>query len=176
MKSGRFLILVFGLSFVVSCSTSKNVSYKSSDYHKKEKTAKTTSRSKSHSAKKEVSSVLKTAHSFLGTPYKYGGTTSSGLDCSGLVINSYDAAGIQMPRISRDQAKEGKQIRLRDIREGDLVFFITSGSSINHVGIVEKVERGEVFFIHSSTSKGVIVSSLEETYWNRRFVEARRVL
>ena len=119
---------------------------------------------------------MKEAYRYLGTPYKYGGTTKSGLDCSGLVINAFDAAGIKMPRISRDQAKQGKEIRLGEVKEGDLVFFKTSGSSISHVGIVEKVKNGEVFFIHSSTSKGVIVSSLEETYWNKRFVKATRVL
>lgn len=81
-----------------------------------------------------------------------------------------------MPRISRDQAKEGKEVRLREVREGDLVFFKTSGSGISHVGIVENVENGVVFFIHSSSSKGVIISSLEETYWNKRFVKAVRVL
>ena len=81
-----------------------------------------------------------------------------------------------MPRISRDQAKEGKEIRLRDVQEGDLVFFKTSGSSISHVGIVENVKNGEIFFIHASTSKGVIISSLEEIYWNKRFVKATRVL
>jgi len=159
------LLSIFFLTF--SCKSTRNISYKSSEAHKK-----------THSEKldKEADSVLKKAKTFLGTPYRYGGTTRSGLDCSGLVINSFDAVGVQMPRISSDQAKEGKEIRLRDVKEGDLVFFKTSGSGINHVGIVEKVRNGEVFFIHSSTSQGVIISSLEETYWNRRFVKAVRVL
>lgn len=170
MKLFRILGLIFGLSFVVSCSSSRNVSHNSTVKHKRERI------SRIKSVNKETVNVLKTAHSFIGTPYQYGGISRSGLDCSGLVINAYDAAGIQMPRISRDQANEGKEIRLKDVREGDLVFFITSGSNINHVGIVDKVIGGEVFFIHSSTSKGVIISSLEETYWNRRFVKATRVL
>lgn len=153
------------------------MSYKSSEYkRKKEVKPPKPSREDNHKIAKEANSVLKEAYKFLGTPYKYGGTTSSGLDCSGLVINSFQAVGFQLPRISRDQANEGKEIKLKDAKEGDLVFFSTSGSKINHVGIVENVKNGEVFFIHSSTSKGVIVSSIEETYWNKRFVKATRVL
>lgn len=173
MKLKNIYILVLGLFFVASCHSSKRVSYKSSEPRNKVTKVET---SKNSNLKKEVSTVLKEAKKFLGTPYKYGGTTKSGLDCSGLVINSFDAIGFKMPRISREQAQEGKEIRLRDIKEGDLVFFKTSGSSISHVGIVENIKNGEIFFIHSSTSKGVIISSMEETYWNKRFVKATRVL
>lgn len=170
MKCKFILSFSVVVLFVYSCNSSKNISYKSSESKKYEKN------NSENSADKEANSVVKAAHKFLGTPYKYGGTTSSGLDCSGLVINSFQAVGFQMPRMSREQADKGKEVRLKDVREGDLVFFTTSGSRINHVGIVEKVKNGEIFFIHSSTSKGVIVSSLEETYWNKRFVKATRVL
>ncbi|MFA7615897.1 MAG: C40 family peptidase [Moheibacter sp.] len=186
MRFFRILGLTFGFLLIASCSTPRKISYKSSDHHKRVRVAKTNTKAKSRvraksesktkTVHKEADSVLKAAHGFLGTPYKYGGVTRSGLDCSGLVINSYNAAGIQMPRMSKEQANTGTEIKLKDVREGDLVFFITSGSNINHVGIVDRVDKGEVFFIHSSTSKGVIVSSLEETYWNRRFVKATRVL
>ena len=169
MKFWKFYILVICAFSLTACNSSKNISYKSSEYHKKE-------RKGNSSGSKNANSVLTAAKKYLGTPYKYGGTTRSGLDCSGLVINAFDAVGYQMPRISRDQANEGKEIRLRDVQEGDLVFFKTSGSSISHVGIVEEVKNGEIFFIHASTSKGVMVSSLEETYWNKRFVKATRVL
>lgn len=183
MKWSKFYILLFSLGVLVSCGTTGHVVNTSAHKHKKKTSVAKTKKSKNdtytHSASPysaEVSSVLNEAKRYLGTPYKYGGTTKSGLDCSGLVINAFDAVGVKMPRISRDQANEGKEIRLRDVREGDLVFFNTSGSNISHVGIVETVRNGEIFFIHSSTSKGVIVSSLEETYWNRRFVKATRVL
>lgn len=168
----NFMVLLFGVIFIASCHSSKNISYKSSEYREIENLTKKSTKSKNTN----THSVIKEAYKFLGTPYKYGGTTKSGMDCSGLVINAFQSVGLNMPRISRDQANQGKTIRLRDVREGDLVFFKTSGSTINHVGIVEKVQNGEVFFIHSSTSKGVIVSSMNETYWNKRFVKATRVL
>lgn len=164
-----FAILILSLLLFSSCKTSKSVYYKSSAPQSQ------TSHS-SYSASTNVKHLIKEAKKFLGVPYKYGGNSKSGLDCSGLVVNAFQAVGHQMPRISREQAKKGKEIRLKDVREGDLVFFKTSGSNINHVGIVEKVKNGEIFFIHSSTSQGVIISSIEETYWNKRFVKATRVL
>ena len=170
MKLYRIFLLVFTIILLTSCSTSRNVRHRTSDYKKK------TERTHRNSVTKTTNTVLKEAYKYLGTPYKFGGSTSSGMDCSGLVINAYDAAGIQMPRISREQANEGKEIRIREVQEGDLLFFNTSGKGISHVGIVEKIKNGEIFFIHSSTSKGVIISSMEESYWSKRFVKATRVL
>lgn len=164
-----FSIFIVSLLFVSSCKTSKTVYYKSSEPHRQ--TANV-----SYTASANVKHLIKEAKKFLGVPYKYGGNSRSGMDCSGLVVNAFQAVGEQMPRISKEQAQKGKEIRLKDVREGDLVFFKTSGSNINHVGIVEKVRNGEIFFIHSSTSQGVIISSIEETYWNKRFVKATRVL
>lgn len=184
MKWRKYCIILFSLGILVSCGTTSHVVHKGHSHrHKKKPVSETTtdhtprtySAASSYSTP-QVNSVLTEAKSYMGTPYKYGGTTRSGLDCSGLVINAFDAVGMKMPRISREQANEGQEIRLRDVREGDLVFFNTSGSNISHVGIVETVRNGEIFFIHSSTSKGVIISSLEEIYWNRRFVKATRVL
>lgn len=170
MKIGKLYLGLLVLIFISSCSSSRSISYRSTAPQGKS----------NHVAKTKLNAnvqfVLKEAYKYMGTPYQYGGTTKRGLDCSGLVINAYQPVGINMPRISRDQAKTGKEIRLREVKEGDLVFFKTSGANINHVGIVEKVTNGEVFFIHSSTSKGVIVSSMDEAYWSKRFVKATRVL
>lgn len=166
----RFYFLLIVSSLIVSCSPTRKMNFRSA--------SDTYSPAKADAPKKNQRAevVLKEAHRYSGTPYKYGGTTRTGMDCSGLVINAYGAAGISMPRNSREQSNAGKEIKLKDVQKGDLIFFNTSGSGISHVGIVDKIKWGEVFFIHSSTSKGVIVSSLNETYWNRRFVKATRVL
>ncbi len=128
-------------------------------------------------AKDVLDNVVDYAKTFEGTKYKYGGTTEAGMDCSGLVYTSFMKEKITLPRISRDMAKEGVLVSLKDIKEGDLIFFKTSRKhAINHVGIVVDNKRGDITFIHSSTSAGVIVSSLEEAYWKNAFVECRRII
>ncbi len=147
------------------------------------------SRPKTTSSKKEVISVSKNkkgkasnivnyAKSFQGTRYKFGGTTKKGMDCSGLVYVSFKSEKIALPRVSRDMAKKGKRIPVSKAKKGDLVFFKTNKNRnvINHVGLVVENKQGELFFIHATTSKGVIVSSLHEKYWKRAFVEVRRVI
>jgi cell wall-associated NlpC family hydrolase len=124
-------------------------------------------------------SIVEYAKQFKGVRYKFGGATKSGMDCSGLVFESFRSHDIILPRISRDMAKNGEKIPLNRAGIGDLVFFKTGSrrNEINHVGlVVSKDERGNVEFIHSSTSAGVIVSSIAEAYWDKSFVEARRIL
>ena len=84
-----------------------------------------------------ISTVVKTARTYIGTPYKYGGMNGDGLDCSGLVSLAFQSARLTLPRVSTDMAAVGQEVKVRDIRVGDLVFFITDkGTRINHVGIV----------------------------------------
>lgn len=126
----------------------------------------------------EIKRILNNAEDFLGAPYKLGGTSKNGLDCSGLVITAFSVNNVKLPRRSEDQAKEGVKIEIQQIKPGDLLFFSTSGASkVNHVGIVKEISsRGDISFIHASTSKGVIISSLNDAYWNKAFLFARRVL
>ena len=100
------------------------------------------------------------------------------MDCSGLVYVALKENAIQFPRVSYQMANEGRRVKLRQVRKGDLVFFRTKKSSkrINHVGLVVDVKGGEVRFIHATSSRGVIVSSLREGFWNHAFVKATRIL
>lgn len=118
------------------------------------------------------------AQSFLGTSYRYGGTNSSGMDCSGLVYRAFYRHGFELPRTSRAMSKMGKKTKLKKVKVGDLLFFSTSkkGRGINHVGLVIKANGRETSFIHSTTSRGVLVSKLSQKYWKKSFKFAKRVL
>ncbi|MFD0991550.1 C40 family peptidase [Mariniflexile jejuense] len=123
-------------------------------------------------------SIVDYAKQFSGVKYKFGGATKDGMDCSGLVFESFRAFDIILPRISRDMAKQGEKITLKNTQEGDLLFFKTMNrrNDISHVGLVVSAENGDIEFIHSTTRAGVIVSKLSESYWDNAFVEARRML
>lgn len=124
-----------------------------------------------------VNTVITTAMSFHGTRYKYGGTTRKGMDCSGLIYTSFGEANINLERTSAAMAQQGEQVKLKEVQKGDLLFFTTGrGKRINHVGLVVEVHSGEIRFIHSTTSRGVLVSSLREGYWNHAFDHARRIM
>jgi len=124
-----------------------------------------------------VDAVVETALTFTGVRYKYGGTTRKGMDCSGLLYTSFLENDIALPRTSHMLSEEGKKIKVNKVQKGDLLFFKTSRgkTKINHVGLVVDVQDEEVKFIHSTTSRGVIVSSLREGYWNHAFVKATRL-
>ncbi|MBW8244452.1 C40 family peptidase [Muricauda oceani] len=126
----------------------------------------------------KADAIVSTAMTYSGTRYKYGGTTKKGMDCSGLVYVSLKENDILFPRTSYQMALEGQKIRVGDIEKGDLLFFQTSktGRRINHVGLVVDVNGRDIKFIHSTTSRGVLVSSLREGYWNSAFVKAMRIL
>lgn len=130
------------------------------------------------SKREKTEAVIAKARSYTGTPYKWGGTTSSGMDCSGLLLNSFKVISYDMPRTSAQQKKVGKRVGKTEIKKGDLVFFATTKKKrkITHVGLVTGTRGGEIIFIHASTSKGVTESSLENSYWKKRFRQARRVI
>lgn len=137
-----------------------------------------TEANENHAANSKAFDIIDYAKQFSGVKYKFGGATRDGMDCSGLVFESFRAFDIILPRISRDMAKQGEKISLKNTQEGDLLFFRTMNrrNDISHVGLVVTTENGDIEFIHSTTSAGVIVSKLSESYWDKAFVEARRIL
>lgn len=167
----QYFSLVLVAFLLISCGGSKKVTTS-------KKSSKTTHRISKTSNRGASNAIVDYAKTFQGTRYKFGGTTKSGMDCSGLVYVSFQQEGIQLPRVSRDMAKRGKRITISKANQGDLVFFRTNKNSnqINHVGLVVSNKKGVLKFIHSSSSKGVIISSLDERYWKGVFVEARSIL
>lgn len=112
-----------------------------------------------------VANLNEQLRSWRGAPYRYGGMTPRGVDCSGFVVRTFrDKFALQLPRETREQAEIGTRIDKRDLLPGDLVFFKTgSGESGLHVGIYDTDNQ----FIHASTSRGVTRSSLDNVYWNK---------
>jgi len=116
--------------------------------------------------------VTDTATKYLGTPYSYGGTTTSGFDCSGFTSKVFSDLGIKLNRTSGSQYQQGTAVAKNDLQVGDLLFFNTSGSGISHVAIY----IGDGKMIHSQTDKGVSYSNVNDPYyWNSRYVGAKRV-
>ncbi|MED5017848.1 C40 family peptidase [Paenibacillus chibensis] len=108
----------------------------------------------------------------IGTKYVTGGTSANGFDCSGFTMYVYKHLGISLPHQSGSQFSMGSSVSRSDLRAGDLVFFNTSGSGVSHVGIYV----GDGKFAHASTSRGVVVSSLSESYYVNRYVGAKRIM
>ncbi|MCD9583620.1 C40 family peptidase [Tenacibaculum maritimum] len=122
--------------------------------------------------------IVWTAVSYKGVPYKYAGSNRKGMDCSGLIYTSFKSRNIDLPRTSRQMYEKGYLVRLKEVKRGDLLFFKTTNKrgKVNHVGLVTSIKNSEIRFIHSTSSKGVIVSSLKESYWKKAFVKAKRFL
>ena len=108
----------------------------------------------------------------VGRPYRYGGASPAGFDCSGLVQYSYRQAGLVLPRSTEDQLRASTRIRTSAIRRGDLLFFDEEGKKKSHVGIY----LGDGRFVHApSSGKHVRTDSLDAPYWKKHLAEARRI-
>lgn len=177
----RSILACFAAAVLVSCGASRPAVVKReipTKTVKKVEGLKTLESSFSGKVSSSLQEIIRDAEKYLGAPYKYAGTTSSGFDCSGFTGKVFSENNLQLPRRSADQGMSGEEVPVRNAKPGDLVFFATSGGDkVSHVGIVHDIgSDGEIKFIHASTSKGVIISSLNEKYWNKAFLFVRRVL
>jgi len=168
----KSILILMLLSSLISCKSSKRIVKNS------ENTKLTSIKKNDVSSASLANKIINNAMAYTGVRYKYGGTTKSGMDCSGLVYTAFKKEHIELPRVSKDMAKSGVKIALDSVKVGDLLFFQTNKKRkvINHVGLVITSRTGQIEFIHSTTGQGVIVSSLAEHYWYYSFIEARRVL
>jgi cell wall-associated NlpC family hydrolase len=125
-----------------------------------------------------IDNILNQAFSFLGTPYRMGGNNRSGMDCSAFVISAFQGfIPLELPRLSSGQSALGEPVDNHNLKRGDLLFFQTRGRRISHVGIVHEIDTdGKIKFIHASSSRGVSISSLNETYWQNKYSFAKRVI
>ncbi len=116
--------------------------------------------------------LYKVLNEWMGTPYKYGGADKKGVDCSGFVMNIYkEVYDIDLYRSAYDIMKNVYFVEKTELKEGDILFFITGKENkVSHVGIYLKNNQ----FVHSSTSKGVVISRLDEPYYQKAFHKAGR--
>ena len=128
-------------------------------------------------AEDRIVTLIDSAYSYIGTPYKWAGTSRSGMDCSGFVSTAFSAINVPLSRSSTEMSTQGRDIPLSQAEVGDLLFFKTTRkrNRISHVGIVVGV-GDEVKFIHASVSQGITVSSLSENYWQKAYAKTSRVL
>ncbi|WP_424962319.1 C40 family peptidase [Ekhidna sp.] len=128
--------------------------------------------------RRKIASVIQTGRSYIGTPYKWGGMSRSGIDCSGLIHNSYKTIGVDLPRTAKEQSKTGNKRGWNGIREGDLVYFKfkKKGSKWFHSGMITYVGNDKILFVHASSSRGVIESNLLSDYYKKNVKNFRRVI
>lgn len=123
----------------------------------------------------KTDSILLIAESLVGVPYRYTGKSPSGFDCSGFIHYVYQQVDIPLNASSRRQFQQGSEVSPDKVQPGDLVFFRGS-DKISHVGMITEKDDEKTYFIHASTSRGVVVDQLEDNYFLSRLAGIRRIL
>ena len=176
LKKSQLKIVLLGLLFSFLLSSCKIFrSSKKSD--SKIITGHNTHTHSDNISNKNIEEIIILARNYTGVPYQLGGNSVNGFDCSGLIFAVCKTIGVSIPRISYQQAEIGEEVKFKEIRKGDLVFFNTAKNSnqISHVGLVTEVNPPQnIMFIHSSTSKGVREDNLFSDYWKKAFTKATR--
>ncbi len=176
-----FLTYLFFVFVVVSNSLNSNAQGTVSDSVSKVAPLTTDSLQRDTLVKnsQQVDQIIGYAKKFLGTPYRYAGSTPSGFDCSGFIYYVMGNFGFQLTRSSYGLAEFGRTVKLADIRPGDLMFFKGSNANstrIGHVALVVEVTPDAIKFIHSSTSRGVVIDNFKTSkYYIPRYVTTKRL-
>jgi murein DD-endopeptidase / murein LD-carboxypeptidase len=180
---GRLIVLLVAVCLLLNTFCSKKLytepSVKNIERHSEKKqlrdflNAGTEKKLDTHGT--NTTEIIKSAQKFIGVPHCMGGTTMKCMDCSGLLVTVFARYGIHLPHNAEEQARYGKIISGRDrLKKGDLVFFIRTYEThrfITHSGIYV----GNNKFIHVSSSNGVTITSLDDPWWNEKFIFATRV-
>ena len=127
---------------------------------------------------RKIVRVIEEARTYIGTPYKWGGNDNRGIDCSGLLVRSFESIGLQIPRTTSQQIEIGKSVSLKKSKKGDLVFFAFGKSKrkVTHVGILSELKNSsDINFIHASSSRGVVETQLIKDYYLKRIRKVKRV-
>ncbi len=163
--ANKLILSLFCTALLFSCSSSPQYSEPTPKPVKKITVVKSRTQGKGH----KIADLAKT---LVGSPYKYGGETPNGFDCSGLVFYTHGKVGLRTPRTSLQQFKSAKSIPLKELRNGDLIFFKLTRSRVSHVGIY--VGNGR--FIHAPQSgRQVKATYLTDAYWKTKIVSAGRL-
>jgi len=128
--------------------------------------------------KHRITAVISTAKGYIGSPYRYGGTSRKGIDCSGLMLQCYKKIGVKLPRTAKEQSKYGNKVSWGNLKKGDIVFFKfkQKGEKWYHSGMISSVKGENIWFIHASSSKGVVESNLMVDYYRKKVKNFRRVI
>ncbi len=173
LRSSILLCLLISFGFTTACG----IFVPSDDYVRGERPARVSNKGAVDATSTLRTQVIKDASSLKGTRYKYGGTNpKTGMDCSGLTNYVFLNAGISLNRSSKEQAKNGNAIKLKDAKAGDLVFF-KNGGRIFHVALITEYTGDKLWVVHSTTSRGVISEEiLSNSYWKPKIAFVRDVI
>ena len=147
----------------------------SKSYSKKSDKSKTTKYAKS--SKKKEENIAIQSQKYLGSPYRWGGESPKGFDCSGFTQYIFKkTANVNLPRTAAEQSQIGKSISIKKAQKGDLIFFASKRKKIDHVGIVLENNKGKLMMIHSASSTGVTITDVNNSeYWKKKLRFARRI-
>ena len=169
LRFGREHLIIFLVAFIAAgCSSTPRPAAPSAENRERVRNLR-----RADEVPSAGQQLVRVAAGLIGTPYKFGGDSPRGFDCSGLVFYSFDRLGIEVPRTAADQRRAARGIDVDALTPGDLVFFRTSARKVDHVGIY----AGEGRFIHAPRSGHVVsYAYLDDPYYRKHFVSAGRLL